>query len=64
MPLDPRLDCLKTAVNEDWNELEAVEANGELVIKVKEPVKFDALRPEPVAKKQKVGRTISLARSE
>ena len=43
--LDPRLDCLRIAVNEDWNELEALENEGNLVIRVKKPFKFGRVGP-------------------
>jgi len=35
MALDIRLQCLRTAIKEDWSELEAEEANGSLVIRLK-----------------------------
>jgi len=35
MALDLRLECLRKAIIEGWSELEADEANGMLVIKVK-----------------------------
>jgi len=41
--LDRRLACLRTAILEDWDGLEAEEENGSLVIRVKEPVKHDHL---------------------
>ena len=38
--LDARLDSLRLAVNENWSELEAMENGGNLVIRVKTPLKF------------------------
>ena len=36
MELDIRLECLMEAINRNWAELEAVEKNGTLVIRVRE----------------------------
>ena len=36
MALDLRLECLMKAIREGWNELEAEETDGALVIRVKE----------------------------
>ena len=48
--LDRRLDCLRTAILEDWDELEAIEENGNLIIRVKEPIKQDRLAEAPAYK--------------
>jgi hypothetical protein len=44
---DHRLACLKTAILEDWKELEAAEENGSLIIRVKEPAKQNHLAEAP-----------------
>jgi hypothetical protein len=40
MVLDIRLDCLRIAINEDWFELEAKEANDTLVVRVRDGSKI------------------------
>ena len=46
MALDFRLNALKLAILEDWAELEAGEADGALVIRVRERGKTSEARKE------------------
>jgi len=54
MALDIRLACLKDAILENWADLEAAEADGKLVVQLKEGVEA-ILKPEsekPVKKSE------------
>ncbi|MCL6088743.1 MAG: hypothetical protein M1530_01095 [Candidatus Marsarchaeota archaeon] len=42
MALDPRLACLMIAIKEEWDELEAVEENGALLIRIRDMAKMDS----------------------
>jgi len=59
MALDSRLNCLRIAIKEDWPELEAEDANGNLVIRLKTE---EELRKGIEARKR--GRPAWLHRSE
>ena len=39
--LDHRLACLQIAILEEWDELQAAEVDGALVIRIKEAAKLD-----------------------
>jgi len=44
MALDFRLACLRTAILEDWAELEADETDGALVVRIKTATKNSSAR--------------------
>ena len=42
MALDPRLECLMIAIREEWDEVEVVEENGALIVRIRDMAKMDS----------------------
>ena len=60
MTLDIRLSCLKDAILENWIDLEAFEAEGKLVIRLKDGV--EAIEKRETEQSEKPDRRLGCAR--